>query len=257
ILARGWMGFREIDFNQLEKVALGKGGKEWTPRQVYMHLLQTDTLVKRGQVNRYDQKIGDAIGTNPSGLTLADYFSTFTACINLLESMTGTSAVESDSVPDRLAVGVMRASAAAAEIDMEYLYNAQDQIYQAVNHQLLLLMQEAKRNKVKIQGFIPSLGKGNLQFYEVPDDIAYCEYGIIQERQPTEEEWILFYQDVSIAVKAGTEGLPGGISIADSALLRELDNLKQARQIMALRQQLYERKMQQQKMQDQQMNIEA
>lgn len=257
ILARGWMGFREIDFNQLENVSLGRGGAVWTPRQVYEHFLKTDTLVKRGVTNKYDQPVGSAIEGNPTGLTLSDYFSTFTASINLLESMTGTTMVESSQPVDRPGLGVLQMSQQAGYLDMEYLFNAHANMYERVSHQLLLLMQQAKRNKKKIQGFIPALGKGSTQFYEVPDTLAYCEYGLIMEPQPTPEEWAGFYNDVSLAVKAGTEGLPGGISIADSALLRELDNLKQARQVMAIKQQLYERKVQQQKIADQEMAMKA
>jgi hypothetical protein len=67
----------------------------------------------------------------------------------------------------------------------------------------------------------------------------------------------MFYNDISVALKAGVEGLPGGISIADSALLREMSNLKQARQIMAIRQQIYERKMQEQKIADNEMAMKA
>ena len=258
ILARGWMGVREIDFNQLEKVAMGKGGKEWTPRQVYEFMLQSDTLVKRGQINKYDQRqSGSAIETNATGMTLADYFTTFSFYINILEQMTGTTLAENSESKNRVSVGAIRASAQSGDFDMEYLYNAHERMYHKISHQLLLFMQQAKRNKVKIEGFIPALGKGNVQYYEVPDSLAYCEYGFFMERQPTEEEWINFYNDVSLALKAGVEGLPGGISIADSALLRELDNLKQARQIMAIRQQIYERKQREQKVLDNQMAMES
>jgi hypothetical protein len=257
ILARGWMGIRELDFNQLENVALGKGGAVWSARQVYEHMMQSDTLVKRGQPNKYDQNRGSALESNPTGLTLADYFTTFTTSIQILEQMTGTTVAESSESKKRVAATAIKASEFAGDLDMEYLYNAHEKMYQKASHQLLLLMQQAKKNKVKIQGFIPALGKGNTQYYEVPDELAYCEYGIMLERQPTEQEWIAFYQDVSAALGAGLQGMPGGITIADSALLRELDNLKQARQIMAIRQQIYERKAQETKVQDQQMQMEA
>jgi hypothetical protein len=257
ILARGWMGIQEIDFNQLENVAMGRGGTQWTPRQVYEFMRQSDILVKRGTTNKYDQSFGSAIESNTTGLTLADYFTTFTTYIQILEQMTGTTVAESVESKNRVAATAIKASEFAGDLDMEYLYNAHEKMYQKASHQLLLLMQQAKKDKVKIEGFVPALGKGNTQYFEVPDDLALCEYGIIIERQPTEQEWIGFYNDVSRALDAGLQGIPGGISIADSALLRELDNLKQARQIMAIRQQIYERKAMEAKIQDQQMAMEA
>lgn len=240
ILAKGWMGVREIDFSQLEAVAMGKGGQEWTPREVYEHLLKTNTLIKRSPINRYDQQYaGSAVEDKQSGLMLADYFTTFTTYINVLEQMTSTSVVDSISVPDRLSATAAKQSAITSDVDMEWLYNAHENIYLQGSHMLLLLLQEAKRDKKKIAGFIPAMGKVQSGYFEVPDDLAYCEYGLTLSRRPTEEQWAAFYQDVQIALTNQE------ISLADSVFLREIDNLKQARQIMVIRARQFKREKQQ------------
>jgi len=145
----------------------------------------------------------------------------------------------------------------SADIDMKYLYNAHEYLYQRASHQMLLLAQESKASGHTIRDFIPALGKVNSGFYDVPEEIAYCEYGMYLTRQPGPQEWADFYMDVSIAVKAGSEGSPSGITLADSAYLREIDNLKQARQILAIRQQIYARKFAEQTAQAQQANNES
>lgn len=244
ILAKGWMGFREIDFSQLERVALGRGGTEWTPRQVYEYFLQTNTLVTRKRTNQYDQNIGNAIESNAGGLTLADYFTTFTTYVNVLEQMTSTPVVDSISLPDRLSATAAKQSAQTADIDMEYLYNAHENIYLQGSHYFLLLLQETKRDKKKIAGFVPSMGKMNSGYFEVPDDLAYCEYGLTLRRRPTEEQWALFYQDVQIALKNQE------ISLPDSIYIRSINNLKQAQWVMAMRAKQYKRD----KMQEAQFN---
>lgn len=238
IIAKGWMGVREIDFTQLENVAMGKGGSVWKPYQVYKHLLQTNTMVKRSSINRHDQNYASsAVEDKQTGLMLSDYFTTFNTAIQILEQMTSTSVVDSMQVPDRLSATAAKQSAMTSDVDMEWLYNAHENIYQQGSHILLLLLQETKKSGAKVAGFIPALGKVNMGYFEVPDDLAYCEYGLMMSRQPTAEEWASFYQDVTMALQNQE------ISIADSAFIREIDNLKQARQILVIRNKQHQRQL--------------
>lgn len=257
ILAQGYMGILEIDFNQLEDVAMGHGGKQWTPLDLMKLFLKKKILIKRGQVNKYDQKIGEAMAIQAGGLTLGDYFQTLNTAMGLLDQMTGTSVIEQATVPDRLTAKNAQMSQITADFDMEYLYNAHEYLYLQTSHTLLLLAQQSKADGKNIQGFIPALGKVNSGYYNVSSDIAYSEYGMFLTRQPTAEEWASFYNDVTIAVQAGTQGLPGGISLADSAYVREIDNLKQARQMLGIKQKQFERKMQEQAERNHQMQLEG
>lgn len=239
ILAKGWMGVREIDFSQLEAVAMGKGGQEWTPRDVYEHLLQTNTLIKRSPINRYDQQYnGSAVEDKQSGLMLADYFTTFTTYINVLEQMTSTAVVDSISMPDRLSATAAKQSAQTADVDMEWLYNAHENLYLQGSHMMLLMCQESLRDQKKISGFVPAMGKSPGGYFDIPDFLAYCEFGLTLGRRPTEEQWAQFYGDVAIALQNQD------ISLADSVFLREIDNLKQARQIMVIRARQFKREKQ-------------
>lgn len=252
ILAKEWIGLREIDFNQIENVALGRGGRQWSAREVYEFMSATNTLVKRGATSQYQiGNEGGAIKFHNTGVLLTDYFNTIQMYINILEQMTGTTLVESSEKQNRLAVGVMQASQFAGDLDMEYLYNGHEYLYQRTAHQLLLLTQEALRNKTKISGYLPALGKVNTGVFDVPEDIAYCDYGMRITRQPTAEEWAAFYTDIQIALKDQR------IGPADSAFVREIDNLKQARMVLANREILYQRQLQQEKQLDIQTNMQA
>jgi hypothetical protein len=236
ILASGFMGIQELDFTAMENVSLAKGGKQWTPRDVYDHLLQTRRLIKRQTTSPYGQAMGPAVMETRSGLSMADYMNTIQLCIKFLDDLTGSSVVESPSMPDRLSVGVMNQNIAAANESLEYLINGFEQTYKNISHHLLLLAQMAKRDKVKITGMIPALGKTTTEFFEVPDEIAYCEYGLYMTRQPTQEEWLEFYQEVREALANKM------INASDSAFIRDLRNLKEARLVLAQREKVNELK---------------
>lgn len=234
ILAKGWMGVQEIDFTQLETIALGKGGQDWKPRDVYMHFLQTGRLIKRSPVNKYDQRYSNsAVDSNPTGLQLADYFTAFTTGINMLEQMTGQTIAESVQIPDRTAVEVMKQSQATGDLDMGYLFNSHRRMFQVASHLLLLNVQEAKRDGVGIDGFVVALGR----HFSVPDRIAYCDFGLFLTPAPGPQQWAEFYAELAIGLEKGS------ITHLDSALIREVKNLKKARQILGIRVKINERKM--------------
>ena len=246
-LARGWTGIREIDFSALEGVAMGRGGKVWDAREVYEFMEMTQTVASRGKVNQYDQRVGDTVKFHESGVKMADYFNTIQTSLMFLEQMTGTTLAESSETPNRLAVGVMKASQFAGDLDMEYLYNAHEYLFERVSHQSLLLAQETKRRKKQIRGFIPALR----MVHEAGPQLAYTEFGMTLTRQPGPEEWADFYQDVREALAQQR------IGISDSMYLREIDNLKQARQTMISREAAHDRKVQKMKDRDMENQMEA
>jgi hypothetical protein len=248
ILAKGWMGVQELDFTQMEAIAMGKGGKVWTPRQVYMHFLKTGRLIKRSNINKHGQNPGgSAVESNSSGLELADYFTAFTTGIQMLEAMTATDVAASAQQPDRLTGKVAQMSQLVADLDMQYLFNAYERMYNAVTDETLLLMQEAKMDGIGIQGYVPALGKNVV----VPDTIAYCDLGLFITRAPGPEEWLMFYQEIQLGLENGQ------IDHMDSAFIREVKNLKKARYVFALRSKINERKVAQQTQMNHQMQMEA
>jgi len=251
ILAKGRMNVWELNLNAFENIALGAGGNNWTPQQAMDFLFQTNIAVTRNNINQYGQSNGQALREMASGLQLADYFGTMAQCVRILDQLSATTVAEQAELPNRIAVGAMKANMAAGNEGIEYLVNGHKQIYHQASHMLLLLAQEAKRDKVAIQGMIPALGVFTTEYFEVPDSLPYCEYGLMMEIEPTEDEWIMFYGEVSMAVQEGR------LNSSDSAFIRQVRNLKQARFIMANRERVNERKAAEMKQQDQQFQLQA
>lgn len=236
VLAKGRIGILELNLTAFENIALGKGGDNWSPQQAIDFLFQSQTAATRQTTSPYGQNMGQAVKFHQTGVTLADYFQTMAQCVRILDDLTGSSVIESPDLPDRLAVGTMKANIAAGSDSMEYLHNAHKQMYEQASHMLLLLTQEAKRNKTTIEGMIPALGKNTTEFFTVPDDLGYCEYGMSLEREPSPEEWALFYQELQDAVAKGK------LNASDTAFIRDIDNMKMARFVMANREVLNEKK---------------
>lgn len=246
ILAKGRMGVYEFNLTALDAMQMGRGGKQWEPMEVVDFFMQTNVALGRQTTNQYGQGLGRIVQESSSGLTITDYINTITMQLQFLDKLTGSSVVENGQMPDRLAVGAMRANIAAGSDAMEYLVNGHLNVYQQAAHMLLLLTQETKRNKTQIKGLIPALGRGTTEFFEVPDELPYCEYGLQMERQPSDEEWAQFYMEVANDVEKGL------LNSSDSAFIRTVTNLHEARVIMANRERINEAKAAKLRQQEQQ-----
>lgn len=236
ILAKERVGMREIDFSALEEVNMGRNGEAWSPRDVYNFMEMTNTLIRRSNINQYDQNRGGAVNFVNTGVDLASYFNTINVSIQMLEQMTGSAIVESANVPDRLPAAAVEASTMSSDFDMEYLYNAHEYLYKKTAHQMLLLTQESKRRGTVLRGYVDTLNGMNSGYVDVDESMAYSDFGMLLSRQPGPQEWAEFYMDVREMLKGGFLGA------SDSAFLREIDNLKQARQMLAIREEQYRRR---------------
>jgi hypothetical protein len=130
---------------------------------------------------------------------------------------------------------------------MGYLFNSYEYSYLAASNQLLLLLQEAKRDGVGIQGFVSALG----QHFAVPDSLPYSDYGCFLVKDPSDQEWAEFYADLDLGLKTGA------ITHLDKAYIREVKNLKKARIVLGYRIKLNERKAKQMVDENNKANMEA
>jgi hypothetical protein len=249
ILAKGRLGIMDVNLTAFESLSLQKGGNDWTAQDALDFLFQTNIAVNRQQTNPYGSSIGKNISFTATGVTIADYFSTMSNMIRVLDDLTGSTLAETTDLPDRLTAKTLQANVIAGNDGIEYLINAHQQVYHQVTHMLLLLTQEAKRNKAMIKGMIPALGKYTTEYFEVPDELPYCDYGLNLEREATPEEWAEFYAEIARAVEKGM------LNASDSAFLREIKNMTMARYAMATREAINERKAAQMRQQEQEFQM--
>lgn len=249
VLAKGRLGIMNINLTAFENIALGKGGENWSAKEAIDFLFQTGVGVSRQQTNPHGTAMAKNVDFTATGVTLADYFTTMTTCIQIMDKLAGSTLADTNELPDRLTSKTMVANVAAGSDAIEYLINSHQQAYYQVTHMNLLLTQAAKRNKNVIKGMIPALGKYTTEYFEVPDELPYCDYGLSMEREATPEEWMDFYAQIAGAIEKGL------LNASDSAFLREIPDMTMARFAMATREQINEKKaaeMRQQEMQFQQ-----
>lgn len=251
ILAKERLGILNINFSAFENLSIGKGGNNWTPRQAIEFLFQTNTAVSRTQMNPYGGSVGKNVEFTATGVTLADYFTTMSTCIRILDDLSGSTLAETNELPDRLTSKTMMANVAAGSDAIEYLVNAHTQGYYQMSHMLLLLTQASKRDKVAIKGMIPALGKYTTEWFEIPDDLPYCDYGLSMEREATPEEWAEFYAQLADGVAKGM------LNGSDSAFLREITDMTMARFALATREKINEKKAAQMRQQEQQFQMQT
>lgn len=251
VLAKGRLGIMNINLTAFENAALGKGGEVWSARDVVDFLFQTNVGVTRQMTNPNGTATRSNVEFIQTGVTLADYFTTMNVAMKMLDTLAGSTLAETTELPDRLTSKTMMANVAAGSDAIEYLINGHKQAYYQATHMLLLLTQEAKRNKAQIKGMIPALGKYTTEFFEVPDDLPYADYGLSMEREATPEEWAEFYQEVSVAVEKGF------LNASDSAFLREIPTMTMARHAMATRERINEKKAAKIRAQEQQFQMQS
>jgi hypothetical protein len=251
ILAKGRMGPLELNLTAIDNIGLGQGGAKWTEKQVIDFFMQSQLLVTRQVTTPFGQSMGQAIRELNSGLTIQDYSTVISACIKFMDELSGSSVVESSTLPDRLTTGAMKSNIDASNDAIEYLINGHRQVYKESCHVLMLLAQQAKMDKTKIVGMIPALGTSTTEYFEVPDEIAYCDYGLQMQPEPTEEEWIEFYGELIESVKLGR------LNSSDSAFIRQIKDMTMARQVMANREKINEAKAMKMRQQDQQFQMQA
>lgn len=222
ILAREWMGVLEVDFDSIENVNMGKGGKAWTPYDVMEFLLQKKIKIsRRGDGQTFNP--GPGINNLNVGLQMADYFETIRLSLEMLDQLTGTGVGDSSSPPERTGLGVMQNAIQASNNALGQLFFAKREAVKNLFKRLLPMAQMALKNGVVMRGHLPALGNKTAEFFEVNKDLSLYEFGLIIEDRPSDEEWFEFHQDVRAALEKGV------ISPSDSAFLRDIDNLKQAR----------------------------
>lgn len=236
IIAKGYNGMLEFNLTAFENIALGQGGQNWTPMEAIDFLFQTHIAVTRQTVSPYGQSQGQAIKVNDSGLQLADILNQMTFYIQLLENLAGGSAADSMELPDRMTSGNMKVNIAASNESIEFLANARELRKRQTAHMMLLLTQQAKKNGVALKGMIPALGRYTNEFFEVPDELPYCDYGLQLVKEPGPEEWMQFYGDLGRSAEKGL------INSSDIAFIKQISNLKIARQVLANREMINEKK---------------
>lgn len=237
-----------IDLDALIEAPLGKGGKNFTPRQVLDMYFKKGILAYsgKGQANRGGNGVPVQPMENGNYAKAFGFLNNVFALINLLRQVSGMNEGVDASTPSPDAlVGTLQIAAQGADQALGYLYKADRLMVKHIAESCIRLTQNAVRNG-EVSGYIDSIGISSVNFWKVSTDITAHQYGMQIVAQPTQAEWMEFYRDLADAVKTGV------VSLSDKIVMQEMTNLKQARQYMAM----IERRRKKEAMEMQQMTMQ-
>ena len=225
----GWW----IDLDAMENVALNKGGKNMTPKELLQMFFETGVLVGRSK---------DAAGNphgpnwkpvipieNTAASELAMFYQDLIAIVQRIEAATGYNDITSgDPNPKTLVPGYETANMSTndALYPMQF---AENYLTECLAADVLCRMQQGVK-KGSIEGHAPyenALNKNTLTFIKVSPSIANRDYGIMLQEKTTDEQkiWLLQQMQQDIA--------NGYLDASDAVTLINSHNPKQAQQTWA------------------------
>lgn len=238
----GWW----IDLDALENVALNKGGKNMTPRELLQMFFETGVLVGRSK-----DAANNPMGPNwkpvipidnTAASELAMFYEDLVNTIQQIESTTGYNAITAgDPNPKTLVPGYETANVSTDDA-LYPLAFAEKWLAERLAEDILLRMQQGLR-KGEVSGYARALNTNTLTFIRLSPQIALREYGVKLEEKTTDDQrmWLMQMMQQDIA--------NGYLDTSDAIQIINTHNVKQAQQLLAYRVKKTKQALQQQEMQ--------
>ena len=241
-----------IEIGALENVPLGRAGKAMKPLDIIDLYNQTGNLVYRAVDEEGNPSAMRPITELNNGLgnEAAQYYDIINRNIQLLRDILGFNEITDGSTPDpRTLKGVATLAAESTNNALSYIKDAERGLTERLAYNLTLRIQDAaKQGTLKV--YVKALGSDSIEFFKVSPHVTAHEYGIILEDKPTEHQKEQLNKRIEQALQAGQ------ITIADSLLVENLENVKQAQEVLAYRIEQNIKKQQEQSSVLQQQNAE-
>lgn len=227
----GWW----IDLEALENVALNKGGKNMTPRELLQMFFETGVLMGRSK-----DAAGNPMGPNwkpvipienTAMAELAGFYNDLLVNIQAIEATTGYNSITmGDPNPKTLTPGYETANLSTDDALYE-ISVSEAWLSQQLAADVLVRMQQGVR-KGDVEGMMPykgALNKNALTFMKVSPDISGREYGIMLEEASTDQEKAFIMQQVQQDIANGL------LSTADAVFILSTHNAKSSMAILSYR----------------------
>ena len=220
-----------IEIGALENVPLGRAGKAMKPLDIIDLYNQTGNLVYRAMDEEGNPSAMRPITELNNGLgnEAAQYFDIINRNVQLLRDILGFNEITDGSTPDpRTLKGVAVLASESTNNALSYIKDAERGLTERLAYNLTLRIQDAAKQGT-LKGYVKALGTDSIEFFKVNPHVTAHEYGIILEDKPNEHQKEQLNKRIEQALQAGQ------ITIADSLLIENLENVKQAQEILAYR----------------------
>lgn len=221
----------QIEIGALENVPLGKGGKAMKPLDIIDLYNQTGNLVFRAADDENVQTGYRPITELNNGLgdEAARYFDIINRNVQLLRDILGFNEVSDASTPDpRMLKGVASLASESTNNALAYIKESERSLTERLAYNISLRVQDAVEHGT-LEGYIKALGSNSMNFFRASKDITLHDYGIFLQDKPDEVQRERMARRLEQALQAGQ------ITIADSLAIENIDNLKQAEEVLAFK----------------------
>ena len=241
-----------IEIGALEGVVLGDGG-EFTPLDLQDVYEATGNLYFRQQ--NEDGAMGNALPIKELSGGIGGALNELMAIVNYnmeqIRIVTGINEARDSSMPSSEAlVGVQKLALLASNNATRGLNQAYLSILEGTAKSTALRIQHFVKYNKKYTGFAQALGEMNVKAIEVTADVSLHDFGIIIEALPDEEEKAIMEQNIQMSLSRDE------LRIEDAILLRTINNIKLANQMLILRRKKYTEEKQEMAQQNSEMNAQ-
>lgn len=240
-----------IDFSALEGVALGENGADLSPKEVLDMFLQTGVLAFRSE-NIIEDGKNQRKAVEPvvmqGAQELANMWVDYQNLMNKLYETSGLNqATDAATVNPKMLVGVQQNINAGTNNALYFLENARRKIVEKLARNLIPRFQTALLMG-DYEGYANVLGDNTIEYFKFAAKQFPCDYSIIVEDRPTDEQKQIVFEMMREEIKEGN------LTSADVFNVINAYNLKDAQIILEARARKNKQKAQEFAMQQQQMN---
>jgi len=124
--------------------------------------------------------------------------------------------------------GVAALASESTNNALAYIKEAERSLTERLAYNISLRIQDAVEQGT-LKGYIKALGSNSMKFFEASKDITLHDYGIFIQDKPDEYEKEKMSRRLEQALQSSQ------ITIADSLAIENIDNIKQAEEVLAFR----------------------
>lgn len=240
----GWW----INLDMLENVALSKGGKDMSPKELLQMFFDSGIILGRGldaAGNPFPGNIQPVIPMANSSMTeLAGFYNDLLNTIMAIEKMTGYNQVTTGNPNPKMLTSGYESANESTDDSLYPLAFSEEYLTTKLAENILCRMQQGLKRGA-IEGYAPyggALNGNTLKFLTLSPDIATRQYGLMLQKQSTEQDRIWIMQQVQGDIANGF------LDTSDAILIINTYNAKEAMEILAYRVKKAKQQMQENKM---------
>lgn len=222
----------EIDYDSLESVAWGKGGKKLTPKDLVDMVYQQFMLITRKNDISKQNPNHKAVDVKATAMhnELTVLVNDLARLLSEMRDVLGLNEVTDGSSPNPNMLNyVASLGESGTNNALRPVMMAEKRLGESLAKGILLRAQKIVKKK-RIEGMVPALGSETMKFFSFGEDIAMHDWGIMVQDRPTVQERQMLLQNLNL------KGQNGQINADDYLLIQETQNLKQAAKLLAYRQ---------------------